>query len=126
MSTENKTASLITKLIRGTAKGLIKWEVKNAPGSLNFESERSVPLYLQTKYKGKLLGIYNIRAKHFYDEHAFHWTESIGFCIVDRMDRVLWESDEYSPALQDLFNTAREQASGINDILNSLLDEQDT
>ena len=123
MSTDTKTAQLITKLIRETAKGNIKWEVKDAPDSLNYETEQSVPLYLQAEYKGKLLGIYDLRTKSFYDEHAFYWSESIGFCIVDRMGQVIWESNEYSPALLDLFNTAREQASGIDDILDDLLSD---
>lgn len=123
MSTDTKTAQLITKLIRETAKGHIKWEVKDAPDSLNYETEQSVPLYLQTEYKGKLLGVYDLRTKSFYDEHAFYWSESIGFCVVDNNGRVIWEANEYSPALLDLFNTAREQASGIDDILDDLLED---
>lgn len=123
MNTDTKTAQLITKLIRETAKGNIEWEVKDAPDSLNYETEQSVPLFLQTEYKGRLLGVYDLRIKSFYDEHAFYWSEGIGFCIVDKAGRVLWESNEHSPALLDLFNTAREQASGIDDILDDLLSD---
>jgi hypothetical protein len=121
MSTENKTAQLITKLIRETAKGNVKWVVEEAPRSLNYETEQSVPLYLQTKYKDKTLGIYDLRSKHFTDVDEYYWSESIGFCIVDNKGRVVWELKEYSPALLDLFNTAREQAAGIDDILDNLL-----
>ncbi len=121
MSTESKTAQLITKLIRETAKGNVKWKVEDSPSSLSNETERSVPLYLQTEYKGKLLGVYDLRSKHFTDVDEYYWSESIGFCIVDTMGRVVWESNEYSPALLDLFKTAREQASGIDDILDDLL-----
>jgi hypothetical protein len=48
MNTENKAAQLITKLIRETSKGNVKWDVEDAPRSLNYETEQSVPLYLQT------------------------------------------------------------------------------
>ena len=123
MSTENKTAQLITKLIRETAKGNVQWEVKDAPRSLNNETEQSVPLYLQAEYKGKLLGVYDLRSKNFTDVDEYYWSESIGFCIVDSRGRVVWESNEHSPALLDLFNTAREQASGIDDILDDLLSD---
>ena len=123
MSTESKTAQLITKLIRETAKGNVEWEVKNPPRSLNSETEQSVPLYLQADYKGKLLGVYDLRTKSYTDEDKFYWSESIGFCIVDAKGRVVWESVERSPALLDLFNSAREQASGIDDILSELLDD---
>ena len=123
MKRETKTMQLITKLIRETAKGEIKWSVEDVPRSLNQATEREVPLYLETEYKGKLLGIYDVRSKNFFDEHAFYWNESIGFCIVDSDRRVVWELDEYFPALLDLFNTAREQASGVNDIIDDLLGE---
>ncbi len=121
MSTESKTAQLITKLIRETSKGHVDWHVKDAPRALNYDTEQSVPLYIETEYKGKRLGVYDLRRKSFFDEHDFYWSESIGFCIVDDEGRVVWEANEYSPALLDLFNTAREQASGIDDILDDLL-----
>lgn len=123
MSTENKTAQLITKLIRESAKGNVKWNVEEAPRSLNYETEQSVPLYLQTEYKNKTLGVYDLRSKHFTDVDEYYWSESIGFCIVDDEGRVVWESNESSPALLDLFNTAREQAAGIDDILDDLLSD---
>jgi len=123
MSTESKTAQLITKLIRETAKGNVKWEVEDVPRALNAETEQSVPLYLQTEYKGKILGVFDLRSKYFTDVDEYYWTEGVGFCIVDGRGRVVWESTEPSPALLDLFNTAREQASGIDDILDNLLED---
>ena len=122
MTTENKTAQLITKLIRATAKGKIKWKIKEAPRSLIYETESSVPLYLQTEYNGKLLGIYDHRSKCFYEGEAY-WHEGIGFCIVTEDGKVIWKLNEDFLALRDLFNTAREQASGIDDILDDLLNE---
>lgn len=124
MSTESKTAQLITKLIRETAKGNVKWEVEDAPRALNAETEQSVPLYLQTEYKGKTLGVFDLRTKYFTDVDEYYWSEGVGFCIVDDRRRVVWESRESSPALLDLFNTAREQASGIDEILDDLLGDE--
>lgn len=123
MDTGSKTAQLITKLIRETAKGSVKWEVEDAPRSLNAETEQSVPLYLQTEYKGKTLGVFDLRTKNFTDIDEYYWSEGVGFCIVDDRGRVVWELRESSPALLDLFNTAREQASGIDDILDNLLED---
>lgn len=121
MNTENKVIQLITQLIRETANGTVKWVVSETPYSLNQDTEQSVPLFLQTEYKGKTIGLYDLRVKHFYDEHDYYWSELIGFCVIDQLRRVVWETTEYSQALRDLFNTAREQASGINDILDDLL-----
>lgn len=122
MNTDSKTTLLLTKLIRETSSGKVRWEVRDAPKSLNQATEQVVPLYLQTEYKGKILGLYEVRSKYFHDEDVFSWSEGIGFCIVDDQQRVIWESTQYSPALKDLFDTAREQASGINGILDDLLD----
>lgn len=121
MSIENKTAQLLTKLIRETSKGGINWDVKIPPRSLREATEKVVPLYLQAEYKEKILGIYEVRTKTYHDEQEFHWSDGIGFCIVDDQGRVIWELNQYSNLLEDLFNTAREQASGIGDIFDDLL-----
>jgi len=123
MNTENKIGQLLTKLIRETNNGNVKWSVEDAPDALNYQTEQSVPLYLQTVYGGKALGIYDLRTKHYTDVDEYSWSEGIGFCILDEAGRVVWEISEFSPALADLFNTAREQVSGINDLINGLLDD---
>jgi len=123
MNIESKTAQLVSKLMRETSEGLVSWKVEDAPDALWRGTETIIPLYLQTNYKGTVIGIYEVRSKHFYDEHDFHWSEGLGLCVVDRFDKVIWESNEYSPALQSLYETAREDASGINDILDNLLND---
>ena len=123
MSIGSKTTELLAKLLRETSKGTVDWEVRAPPRSLARDTEQSVPLFLQTEYKGKLLGIYDLRTKSFYDEHDYYWSEGVGFCILDNEDRVVWESDSASQALYDLFNLAREKASGIDDILDDLLED---
>ena len=122
MALETKTAQLVTKLIRETAKGGVKWTVKDPPRSLHEATERVVPIYLEAIYKGKAIGVYEIRYKSYFDEDAFYWTETVGLCLVDGSGRVVWESGEHLPSLLDLLSTAREQASGIEDILDDLLD----
>lgn len=117
----SKTEQLVKKLLNETKSRDIKWEVCEAPRSLNQDTEQSVPLFLKAEYKGKYIGVYDLRTKHFYDEHEFYWSESIGLCIVDDRDRVVWEANEYFPALLDLFNIAREKAAGLDDILNDLI-----
>jgi hypothetical protein len=117
----SKTEQLVKKLLNETLNGDVKWEVRETPRSLNQDTEQTVPLFLQTEYKGKYIGVYDLRTKHFYEEHEFYWSESIGFCIVDESDRVVWKASEYFPALLDLFNIAREKAAGLDDILNDLI-----
>ena len=123
MTMKSKTTLLVEKLTQETLAGNITWDIVDAPSSMNQETESSVPLFLQTTYKSKIFGIYDIRTKSFYDEHDYYWSEGIGFCVLDDSKRVVWESGEYSPSMLELFNVAREQASGIDDIFDDLLND---
>lgn len=123
MILESKTEKLVKILLNETISGSIKWSVSETPRSLNQETEQSVPLFLKTEYKGKYIGVYDLRTKSFYDEHEFYWSESIGLCIIDNNDRVVWVTDEYFPELLDLFNAAREKAAGLDELLDDLLDD---
>lgn len=121
MNKDSKAAKLITKLLRETLAGSIKWDITNPPKALYQQTEDVVPLYLEAEYKGKIFGVYECRKKDYFDVDAFHWIKILGFCIVDREGRVIWELDEIFPALYDLFISAREQASGIDDIFDEVL-----
>lgn len=121
MYTETKVEQLITKLIRETASNSIHWTITNPPSGLTNGTDDIVPLFLQTWYKDTPIGIYQKRFRSFIDEHEFYWSEQIGFCLFDTEGRVAWELEERSPALFELFRSAREQASGIGNLLDNLL-----
>lgn len=123
MTTKTKTEQLVNALLYETNEGKITWCVIEPPRSLTDETEQSVPLFLKTEYKGKCIGVYDLRSKYFYDEHQFYWTENIGLCIIDSQGRVIWEANSYFPKLLDLFNLAREKASGLDDILGDIIDD---
>ena len=123
MNTSEKVGKLLTTLIRETTEGNVIWSVTDVPEALSYATEASVPLYLQTKYNSKIIGIYDIRIRNYTDIDDFHWVEEIGFCIVDEKGRVIWELNQSSPALRDLFNTARLQAAGIDDLLGEMVDD---
>lgn len=123
MKIESKAEQLITKLIRETSSGGVSWSIENVPTGLNIGSEDVFPLYLETVYKDKNIGVYQRRYKSFVDEYDFHWNESVGFCITDDERRIVWEYEERSPLLLNLYSTAREQASGIGDLFDDLLGE---
>ncbi|MBF57557.1 hypothetical protein KF947_19215 [Halomonas sp. FeN2] len=117
MSFDNQKDQLITQLIRETISGHVRWSARTPPYSLNQATESYVPLYLETTYKETRIGIYEIRDKHFTDVDEFYWAENLGFCIVLEPEVVVWQIEEYSPALKELFNMARYHASGISNLL---------
>lgn len=122
MNIDSKTTQLMTKLMRETSSNKLEWKPRDAPKGVVQGTDDIIPLFFQAKYKEKWVGIFLRRSKSFYDEHAFYWEERLVFAIIDLNDRVLWETSEYSPALRDLFETVREQAAGIDTLLDNLLD----
>ena len=120
MNTDNKKDKLITQLIRDTLNDVIEWSIATTPTPLTHATEDYVPLYLETIFNNKRIGIYELRYRHFTDYDEFYWAEKIGICIVVDPDVVIWKIEEYSPALRDLLNLAREQASGLSDFFDKI------
>lgn len=121
MNIENKAEQLIILLTRETYSGTVTWLIDQPPKGLASGTEDLYPLFLETQYKGKTIGLYQRRYKYFFDEHEFYWSEEIGMCVVGDFQSIVWEYKERSSALFNLFEAAREQASGINSILDDLL-----
>ncbi len=123
MNVEEKSEKLIIKLTRETYDEKITWQVKEPPDGLTDGSGDVYPLYLEVEYKNIDIGLYQRRYKHYHDEFEYSWSEEIGMSVTDDQGRILWEYKERSSALVNLFEAAREQASGINNILDNLLEE---
>ena len=123
MEVEDKAEKLIIQLTLEKYANEVKWLAKDAQENLESGTEDLFPLYLETTYKKTIVGLFQKRYKHFYDEHDYYWGQDIGFCVLDNEDRILWEYDQRSAALVNLFDAAREQASGIDNILDGLLNE---
>lgn len=121
MSVENKAEQLIVLLTRETYSGSVRWEHTKPPVGLSNATEDFYPLFFLANYKGTPIGLYQRRYKYFFDEYEFYWRENIGMCIVGEYGSVLWQYTERSSALINLFEAAREQASGIGGVLASLL-----
>lgn len=124
MNIESKAEQLITKLLRETYEGFVRWEIDRAPTGLTVATEDVYPLFLSTNYKGTNIGLYQRRSKYFVDEHEYYWSEDIGLCVFQNNlvgSAVIWQYDGRSISLGNLFSAAREQASGIDTILDDLL-----
>jgi hypothetical protein len=123
---DNKTIKFMTKLIRLTSDNQLVWSLQNAPSSITEGTNSIIPLYFETVFKEKNLAIYSLRYQDFNPENeSMYWSEKIVFVVLDFQNRVVWEMNEHSPALLDLMNTIREKESGINDLLDDMLDYKD-
>ncbi len=118
MSIDNEKDQLITQLTRATITHNIKWDVVQPPFAFTNATENVVPLFLQTRYKGTCIGVYEVRYRDFIDEDTFFWLEDLGICIIHDNGAVIWSFEKYTPALNELYQMARQQASGLSNLLN--------
>ncbi|KXJ46255.1 hypothetical protein SAMN04487868_112104 [Marinobacter salarius] len=124
MSIDSKATQLIQRLTRATVNDEMKWVRNQAPAYLTSGTDDLVPLYLEGVYKGKKIGLFEKRSKYFHDEFDYSWSVSVGICIVDLFGHLIWDYYDTTTALANLFDRAKEQSSGIDDVLNELLDDE--
>ncbi|MDX7085065.1 hypothetical protein [Serratia marcescens] len=119
---QDKSIKLILALNKKTKNKSLLWRVVDTPSSFDDGTEDKIPVLYVCTYKQKTLALYLRRYKHFYDEHDFYWTEKKCLAIINERHQILFEVDEQGQAINDLYSTVTEQASGIDDLLNDLLD----
>jgi hypothetical protein len=122
MPSEEKLIQLVNQLIRRTVEGKLEWELGSVPSSLNRATDHVIDSYCETEYKGQTLAVFERRI-HAYDgdRDSFYWTGNAGLAIIEG-GTVLWENEQGFPALWTLLKVAKESASGIENILDSLLE----
>lgn len=122
----NKEVKLVVKLNKLTDEGKLKWDVLDPPSSISRGTDDYVHIYYETEYKNNYFALYILKEKNFSGEYeTFYWVERYKFIMLDSENRVVWESTQAASALPDLLETIREKSSGIEDIFNSLLSDDD-
>lgn len=121
MNTEDKMAQLVEQVLKATYRGEIQWRIEQAPPALIRATDNFVPIYLEARYKGKNLVVYEQREKYWHDEDNSNWTSSLHFG-VEIGGMVISDYSQFSPMLRQLFEVARNNASNIDSLLNDLLD----
>ncbi len=126
MHPEEKVTAIIIKLNKLSSLDQITWDVRDAPRAILRGTDDYIPLFMSTYYKGQRFGLFEYRYQDYDGEHErFFWSNRIVLAILDREDRALWETNSQTPALLDLFETARKKVSNIDGLLDELLDDED-
>ena len=120
MRFQDKVEALIGRLAQSTVEGDLEWRVGNPPSGLVDGSEEKYPLYLSTVLKGKTIGLYSRKFRVWHGELDFHWDDGMGLCLTEG-SKVLWEYNSDTPGLRNLLKVAREQASGVVELIDDLL-----
>lgn len=122
MPTDYEISRLLNDITRATVSDGLYWDMIPAPESLAEGTNDLFPVYMQTRYKSQSIGLYERRYREYFaDFDSFMWTSRIGIAFFDQFNRVAWEHEEPSVALNNLFKVARDSASGIDDIFSNLL-----
>jgi hypothetical protein len=121
MSTEDKISKLLAQILRATYLGTVPWELSAAPLGLTKNTDNFVPTFLRANYKGSVIVVYEERGKHWTDEDSFNWSTSIRFGFIVSGE-VITESVRWSPVLGQLYDAAKKHASGVDSIIDNLLD----
>lgn len=115
----NIAEELATKLLKETHLENIVWSIKEPPFNLENKTENFISIYLETTYKGKIIGLFEKRLKHYHDEDIYDWVSEANLCIVEeKATRRIstWEGGG-SKATRDLLFYAKAKASGVLNLL---------
>lgn len=122
MPTESEINRLLGEITKATVSSKLSWELRTPPKGLEAGTNDIFPVYMQVLYKSQSIGLYERRYKEYFsDFDSFLWTSRIGLVFIDSAGRVVWEYEEPSVALSNLFQVARESASGVDSIVSRLL-----
>lgn len=115
---------IIVKLNRDTKDNKIKWEInRNKPNSLSGNELLSDNVYTCTVLE-KNFRLYKYRAKHYYDEDAYEWSDHYRLEFIDKQGISEWDFPE-DDATEHLYETVRFKTSDVEGFIDRFLSEED-
>jgi hypothetical protein len=116
-----KEYRFVSKIIKETLEGKIKWETaRTNPTSISL-SERLIDFPYKTVIDEKIFRLFKYESKYFIDEERFEWTTGYRLeMIQDSSEKSLYTFPE-TRNLSDLYDEIRRQIAGIDDFLNNYL-----
>ncbi|WP_355606020.1 hypothetical protein RZV17_19935 [Xanthomonas cannabis] len=124
MSLNDSVSRLIEKVTWETVSGKVEWHFSTPPSQLTEGTSDVISVYVICKYKGQRLAVFEKRHKYYTDVDDWSWTYLNVFAVIDQAGRVIFETPEADIQVNNLFNLARDNASGIDNIINSLLSDE--
>ena len=110
--------NLVVKLIEETSRRQLRWEVEDVPRSIEEGSNNIVPIFLETRFQGQRVALYQIKFKHFIDDVDYFWDAALCLSVLDEAGRTLWSYEGNDLALNELFSDARRYLPGVDDFLS--------
>lgn len=127
----NRWLDAVTRLIKLTQQGRLKWIAVTAPITAEF-NERITPVF-QTRYKDKTMRLYAIKTtvpqslRHTYHALGYEPSNSGNEVVLEFVNDEglrIWKVPEVN-ALRDLLAAVQYQAAEVNNFLNDILNESE-
>ncbi|MCP1474066.1 hypothetical protein ABIA54_001847 [Pseudomonas sp. EB276 TE3739] len=116
---KNSTArNMVVRLIEETSRRSIRWAVSDVPLTIKQGTNNYFPLFVETRFKGKRIALYEVKYRHYTDEEEFYWSYTNVIAILDENDRVLWEYDGVEKEMRELFADVRRSITDVDTLLN--------
>lgn len=119
----DNVARLVEKVTWETVSGKIEWRFSNPPSQITQGTSDVISVYVTCSYKNQRLAVFEKRYKYYADIDDWSWSVLNVFAILDFTGRVIFESEKAEVSINNLFNLARDNASGVDEIINSLLSD---
>ncbi|MEN6647601.1 hypothetical protein [Stenotrophomonas hibiscicola] len=123
MNLHDMAIRLIEKVTWETVQGKLKWRFSSAPSQLTDGKDDKIEVYLQTKFKGQPLALFERRYKYYADIDEWSWTFRRVFAILDGAGRVIYESSDSSLEINNLYDLAFNNAGDVENVMNMLLSD---
>lgn len=119
----DNVAKLVEKVTWETVSGKVEWRFSNPPGQLTQGTSDIISVYVTCSYKNQRLAVFEKRYKYYSDFDDWSWSFINVFAILDFSGRVIFETEKAEVSINNLFNLARDNASGVDEIITSLLSD---
>jgi hypothetical protein len=132
----SKWIDAVTRLTKLTQEGKLEWFSASSDGLLVNDDVQTIESVFTAKYRDKRLRLYKKRFK--VEEPPYYaavigtvgvrkypyWAAQVYLELIDAFGHVLWTFPEVS-ALRDLLAAVKYQVSGVKDLLDDLLKEEE-
>lgn len=118
---QDKVTKLVLTLNKSTKFKNMMWIAYSTPSYFLEGTDDVISVLYLSEYKEKEFALYVRKYKYYYDEHEYVWAQRICLAVINDGKNIIWETDKPEQPLSDLYATVTEQASGIDDLLDDLL-----
>lgn len=120
MSRNDGVDQLVTRLVRGTINGTVKWSSVPPPPYFLIGNDEVYPLFFTTYQNEICVGVYEVRYRFYTDETDYSWSSSYGICVFKRYSNEIILDERNAAYLDSLILQAQRSAYDASNVIDNL------